>query len=171
MTLLQMMRSLLALNVRERNGDRDHPAIVWAHELCRMGEGVDDEVAWCSSIINLAAALAGRKRSLSAAARSWINTKIGVVFTDRLSFGGVLRTMVGNEDVVLVFKRGAGRGQSGADVLDAPGHVAVFVNYIETQPHAVQVIGGNQSNQMTETWMPVEDLIAIVVIDQVKKQT
>lgn len=164
MTLLAMMRRLLELKVTERSGDRDHPAIQWAHELCRLGESVADEIAWCSSIINLAAALTGYRRSRSAAARSWLNGQLGALVTDRSLFASTMRRLRGNENVVLIFKRGSGRGQLGADVLDAPGHVAVFLDYFDSRLHEVQVIGGNQSNAMTETWMPIDTLIGILVV-------
>lgn len=168
MNILSMMIRLFTLGVTERAGNRQHPAIQWAHELCKMGEGVADEIAWCSSVINLSAALSQRKRSKSAAARSWLDKSLGQLITSDTSFREMLRLMnrTGERNGVLVFKRGAGRGQLGADTIDAPGHVAVFAGYdSEVSPDVVNVLGGNQGNKMSFKNMPIEDLIGILIID------
>lgn len=166
MNLLAMMMRLLALGVSERAGDREHPAIQWAHELCKLGERVADEIAWCSSIINLAAALTNRKRSKSAAARSWLNPSLGQLITNRSAFKEMLNLMhsTGEQNAVLVFTRGAGRGMQDASVLDAPGHVAVFASF-NLEAEMVQAIGGNQGNTMSLQWHKLENLIGIVIVD------
>lgn len=167
MTLSAMMWRLRDLKVRERNGDRNHPAIQWAHELCRLGESVADEVPWCSSVVNLAAALTFHRRSESAAARSWLNAQLGILVTNPDLFRETLTRMqrVHEKNGVLVFRRGAGRGQLGADVLDAPGHVAVFDGYqTVVLPDHVDVIGGNQGNAMTVQRYPIADLLGILVV-------
>jgi hypothetical protein len=168
MNLLSMMVRLFSLGVTERAGNRQHPAIQWAHELCKMGEGVADEIAWCSSIINLAAALSQRKRSQSAAARSWLTPSVGQMVTSPSAFKEMLRLMNqgGERNGVLIFKRGTGRGQLGADTIDAPGHVAVFVAYHQdADAEHVNILGGNQGNKMSYQWMPIKDLLGIVIVD------
>lgn len=166
MNIAAMMVRLFALAVTERSGNRQHPAIQWAHELCQMGEGVADEIAWCSSIINLAAALAQRKRSQSAAARSWLSKSLGQLVTSDTAFRDMLRLMNNGHERngVLIFKRGAGRGQLGAETIDAPGHVAVFVTYEQGKDH-VNVIGGNQGNKISYQSMPIADLLGILIVD------
>lgn len=165
-TLSEMMARFLILDVRERIGERDHPAIQWAHELCRMGEGVADEVPWCSSVINLAAALTDYRRSRSAAARSWLNPSLGTLITDRSKFRETLALLesVKEKNAVLIFRRGRGRGRLGADVLDAPGHVAVFESYDAANQWTVLAIGGNQGNTINIQRQPLEDLIGILVV-------
>ncbi len=167
MNLLQMMKRLAKLQVRERAAGRNHPAILWAHELCKMPEGTPDEVAWCSSILNLCAALLNMSRSQSAAARSWIDVSLGTLITDPNTIHAMLdngQLKPGN--VVLIFKRGEGAGQLGWEVKKAPGHVALLENFV--MPDRVIVCGGNQSNMITSTGFPIEDILAALVVKEVQ---
>jgi hypothetical protein len=144
----------------ERPGSNHHPAIVWAHELCKMGQNVGDEVAWCSSILNLICWLLGKPRSLSAAARSWINPSLGTlrVGKDAIDF---LLTVPSPGNIIVVFRRGPGRGQSDHMVLDASGHVAVYDRCDPTKK-SVTVLGGNQSNAFTRATFALGDVIAVL---------
>lgn len=162
MTPLTVMKRFAQLQVRERPGQRNHPAIIWAHELCKMGEGVPDEVAWCSSILNLACAIAGAPRSQSAAARSWLDPSLGELITDP----GVIRFMLRDGQFrpgwdVVIFKRG---NNLGPEVRKGPGHVALYEDFMH--PDRVRVFGGNQSNMLSSAGFLVEDIIAVLRLRQ-----
>ena len=120
--------------VKERPGADSHPFIEWAHELCRIGANVPDEVPWCSSGLNAICFVLGVPRSGSAAARSWL--KVGQsIALDKAEPGDIA-----------VFKRGSGAGAAGKETIIAPGHVAVFDRYDNTTK-LLHVIGGNQGNE------------------------
>lgn len=146
--------------IAERPGSEHHPAIVWSHELARQGRNVADEVAWCSSILNLICWLVGRPRSMSAAARSWINPQLGTLAVGTTDIRFALEAWPAG-DVIVVFKRGTGRGQSDHTVLDAPAHVAIFDRF-DRQLRMVHVLGGNQSNAFTRASFPLGDVIAVL---------
>ncbi len=118
--------------VREVAGQKDHPAIVWAHQLC--GLDAHDETPWCSSFVNLVCWLCRLPRSKSARARSWLRVGISVDDLDP------------EPGDVVILSRGGGE-QPGADVIDAPGHVGFFVGW-EGNDH-VRLLGGNQSDAVS----------------------
>lgn len=110
----------------------------------------DDDTAWCGAFMT-AVVLIGRagdprlpipERSISA--RRWL-TVGAPVRLDRAAAGF---------DVV-VMKRGGGPGP---DVLDAIGHVGLYVRHDETK---VTVYGGNQRNMVCEMDLPITDILGI----------
>ena len=132
----------LAGDIRELPGEQHHPAIQWAHLLCGLGAETPDEIAWCSSGLNLVVWLftkaSGQQvpRSKSAAARSWLALGRPV---------SVEQALAGFDVVIL--KRGVGT-QPGPEVLDAPGHVGLFAGY-DRLTNTVHVLGANQGNAIT----------------------
>lgn len=120
--------------VRERPGKSNHPFIMWGHELCKLPEGTPDEVAWCSSGINVLCFVLGLPRSNSARARSWLNVGSPIALKDA------------QPGDIVCFKRGSGLGNAGPEIIEAPGHVAVFDSYDNTT-RMIHVFGGNQNNQ------------------------
>ncbi len=140
-------------HIQERPGSAHHPFVQWAHELSGMGRGVADEVAWCSSALNALAFLAGLQRSKSAAARSWLT-----IGAPRL--GGLRNAQVGD---IVILKRGTGRGQLGAEVLDAPGHVCLFESY-DIASDRFTGIGGNQQNTWSRASFPAGDVLGVRVL-------
>lgn len=134
--------------IKERPGGLNHPFILWAHELCRLPIGTPDEVAWCSSGINALAFVLGLPRSNSARARSW------------LEVGSEMALVDAQPGDIAIFKRGTGGGSAGPEVIEAPGHVAVFDTY-DSVRRIVNVYGGNQNNQWSAGKFMEESLLGI----------
>lgn len=82
----------------------------------------DDETPWCSIFMNWCAMKAGLQRTGKANARSWLD--IGLVVSE---------PEVGD---IVILKRGDS---------DWQGHVAIYINEIDEY---INVLGGNQSNQV-----------------------
>ena len=109
------------IGVKEYPGPQHNPRIVEYATHTSLG-AKSDEVAWCSSFVNWCMAQAELEGTGSAAARSW------------LTWGVDLKQPV--PGCVAVFKRGADPAQ---------GHVAFYVSHTD---RTVNVLGGNQSNQV-----------------------
>ena len=92
-----------------------------------------DDTAWCSLFANVVVREAGLVGSKSLAARSW------------LDWGKPLSKPV--PGCIVVFKRGNSSWE---------GHVAFYVS--ETKTH-IKVIGGNQSDAVTEASFPKSQLL------------
>lgn len=90
-----------------------------------------DHVPWCSAFLNYVAWLAGAPRSHSLRARSWL--RVGVP----LEIG---QAVVGWDVAVL---RAPGRGQPGAEVIEAPGHVGLYAGH---DAKRIALLGGNQGD-------------------------
>lgn len=145
---LHAIAKRLVGQIRERPGKSNHPFIVWGHELCKLPEGTPDEVAWCSSGINVLCYVLGLPRSGSARARSWLKVGTPIELKDA------------QPGDIAIFKRGGGLGNSGPEIIEAPGHVAVFDFYNEVT-HMINVFGGNQSNQWSAGKFVEESLLGI----------
>ncbi len=116
--------------VAERPGKETHPLIRWWLSLCDgMGDGEDDETAWCSAFVNGMCWEVGAERSHKANARSWLKVGTPVALDDAIP----------GWDVV-VFWRG--------DLDGWQGHVALYAG--RAQNGAVLVFGGNQGNRVCE---------------------
>lgn len=102
--------------MRELTGAKNHPLTVWWHSLCNLRE-TPDEVPWCSSFLNGVAWELRLPRSKSAAARSWLEVGVPIVWG---------KAAPGFDVVIL--KRGEG-DQPGPEVLAAPGHVGLFAGW------------------------------------------
>lgn len=129
--------------VRERPGTQDNAYIQAWLEDAGLPEGSHDEVPWCGAFAKF---IVGRCLGLptpphSASARSWL-----------LAGSPVTEPLRGD---VVVFQRGAA-GQPGPDVIDAPGHVAFFV---EKAPGVVRVVGGNQGNRVSWAVFPSANVL------------
>jgi uncharacterized protein (TIGR02594 family) len=117
----------------EISGPKNNPFILWAHGLCDIKEATD-EIPWCSSFLNAIFWQLRLWRSKSARARSWLAGGMPITLAEAAP----------GFDVV-VFQRGAG-AQPGPDVLDAPGHVALFAGF---DRDVVLALGGNQGDQVS----------------------
>ena len=112
----------------------------------------DDEVAWCSAFVNYICWLLRLPRSKSLAARSWLTIGEAVnLYSAQVGF-----------DVVILKREGA--NQPGPEVLNAQGHVGFFAG--AENPHfsdisSVQILGGNQSDQVNVSSFPVERILGI----------
>jgi uncharacterized protein (TIGR02594 family) len=105
-----------------------------------------DEVPWCSAYLNFCCWLLRLPRSKSLAARSWLGVGRPVALADaRWGFD------------LVVLKRG-GANQPGPEVLDAQGHVGVYVGHSPTQ---VMVLGGNQADTVSVVGCPHERVLGV----------
>lgn len=145
MTLYQLSERLVG-EIVERPGAANHPFVVWCHEST-IGQNTPDDVPWCSSYINRLAWWCRLPRSRSAAARSWL--AIGVPVP-------IEQAQPGANDVVIL-KRGTG-AQPGAEVLDAPGHVGIFMG---VEAGRVRVLGGNQGDAVSLASFPVASVLGV----------
>jgi uncharacterized protein (TIGR02594 family) len=124
------------VGMKEIAGESDNGFITWSHSLCGLGNDQHDEVPWCSSWLNALAWMLRLPRSKSAAARSWLEVGVPVLFPGGPSVG---------YDVVIL-KRGIGI-QPGPEVTrGAPGHVGLYAGI---EGDHVIVLGGNQGNAVS----------------------
>lgn len=128
----------LQSGVREIPGQGTHPRIRAAHAVTTL-KATSDEVAWCSSIMNLWMLEAHQKGTKSAAARSWWH------------WGQKLAKPV--PGAVAVLWRGGSRDPE----VQGPGHVALYVGPGQ-RPGYVTLLGGNQSNAVTLAQFPQRDV-------------
>lgn len=110
--------------VDEISGSADNPRIIEYHQATSL-QATDDETAWCSSFVNWCLLKAGKDRTNSAAARSWLNWGVSIV-TPRLG-------------CVAIFERTSS---------PTAGHVGF---YQSEQNGRILLLGGNQSNQVNIT--------------------
>jgi hypothetical protein len=111
-----------------------------------MGLETSDEVAWCSAFLQHPFWELGLDRSGSARARSWLKMGIGIPLS-----------MAEPGFDVVVFKRGAAP-QPGPEVVEAPGHVAL---YSALNGPLVRVFGGNQGNKAGFARFPIADILEV----------
>jgi uncharacterized protein (TIGR02594 family) len=119
------------LGTAEIPGPRNNPKIVEYHDATELSAN-DDETSWCSSFINWCMAQAGIQGTGSAAARSWLDWGREPA-TDEEYFG-----------CVCVLWRGWPEGWQ--------GHVGILCDWTDD---SVQILGGNQNNQVSRAWFPV----------------
>ena len=109
------------IGVKEYPGPQHNPRIVeYAAHTSLAAKS--DEIPWCSSFVNWCMAQARMKGTGSAAARSW------------LGWGVELKQPV--PGCIAVFRRGSD---------PQSGHVAFYVSHTDK---TINVLGGNQSNQV-----------------------
>ncbi len=131
--------------VMEVPGPEHHPRIVEMHSHTTLNASAwTDEVPWCSSAICLWIddCGLGLHSTKSAAARSWLRWGIHIT--------------VPALGAITVMKRGGG-GQPGANVLDAPGHVGLFID--QPTPNEMTILGANQNNSVSERTYPMDRVL------------
>jgi uncharacterized protein (TIGR02594 family) len=124
--------------------DSNAQIVAWLREVAPWASG--DEIAWCSAFMNHIARLLGLPRPNSLRARSWLAVGKPVPLSEARP-----------EEDVVVFARGRGK-QPGPEVIDAPGHVALFVGLA---PGEVIVLGGNQSDAVTIARFHQADVLGV----------
>lgn len=136
--------------VEEFPGPKDnHPLIQWGHKLCGLGRDVPDEVAWCSSVLQVPCYQLRLPRSKSAAARSWLEVGLPIR----------LEEAEPGFDVVVI-KRGP-EPQPGPEVTKgAPGHVGLFAGY-DSVRKLVTLLGGNQSDAFCLADFPAYQVLGV----------
>ncbi len=140
---LELAREDCKRGIMEIPGPEHHPRIVEAHSRTTLNASTD-EIPYCSSMMCLwiEDCGLGLHSTKSAAARSWLRWGIHISIP---AFGAIT-----------VMKRG-GSGQPGANVLDAPGHVGLFID--QPTPSEVTILGANQSNQVCERTYPADRIL------------
>ena len=122
------------IGTKEIPGEQDNPRIVEYAQATSL-KASDDEVPWCSSLVNWCMMQAGITRTNSAAARSW-------------STWG--RPLVGPAmGCVVVLSRPPN---------PAHGHVAFCVGVVGTD--RIALLGGNQNNQVSVATYPRSRVVA-----------
>ena len=106
----------------------------------------NDETPWCSAFINFLCGIVDIPRTKSLMARSWLGIGMPIDLEN---------AEVGFD--VCIFKRGSGK-QPGADVLNAPGHVALFAGVAGNK---IYVLGGNQGDSVSMRGYPKSRLLGV----------
>lgn len=127
-----IVEALQHYGILEIKGKGSNPDITkWAKELNVEGQYTNDEIPWCGLFVGIVIKRTGRiPVSMPLWARNWVH------------FG--VQAKVPSLGDILVFKRGAG------------GHVGFYIGETED---AYAVLGGNQSNSVTITWILKNRLI------------
>jgi len=124
----------LRRGVAEMPGGDHNERILQYHATTSL-KATEDETPWCSSFVNWCVEHSGYTGTSSARARSW------------LFWGRDIPTP--REGCIVVMQRGAG-AQPGPSVLEAPGHVGIFVGYsVEPGRGGLILLGGNQGNRVS----------------------
>nr|WP_319265328.1 TIGR02594 family protein [uncultured Draconibacterium sp.] len=135
--------ALSQYGVKEIAGERNNMTIVnYAHEAGHTWVD-DDETAWCSIFVDWAAMKAGLERTHKANARSWLNV-------------GEVPAYPQMGDIV-IFRRGNSNWQ---------GHVGIFINIDEDG--LINVLGGNQGNQVSIRLYRDKDLLGFRRLKEIK---
>ena len=132
--------------VHEIPGEQHSPFIQWCLECCGYGPEAPDEIPWCAAFVSRICWICRLPRSKSAAARSWLQVGTAKALPD---------AFIGD---IVVLKRGQGAGQSGPDVLQAPGHVGFYAG---REAGRVLILSGNQSDAVTVARFSVKDILGI----------
>lgn len=123
----------MELGISEIKGEEDNPRIVEYHATTTL-KAQDDETSWCSAFVNWCFSQCGIIGTRAANARSWMN------WGDEL--------LEPKKGCVVVFWR--------EDRKSWKGHVGFYVS--ETETH-IEVLGGNQGNQVSHKYYPKERLL------------
>ena len=130
-TPLQIAQRFIGL--KEMAGTASNPLILAMLQLDTKWVE-DDQVPWCSALLNFVFFLLGLPRSRSLAARSWLLVGQSVPLSD---------AQPGHDVVIL--KRGTGV-QPGPAVIAAAGHVGLYVGQ---DAATVTIVGGNQGDAVS----------------------
>ena len=141
LTAIYLKIAKAEIGTTEIPGPKDNPRIAEYLHATDIGHPYDDndETPWCSAFVNWVVAAAGvklpsiaPKGTRSAMARSW------------LKWGTEIKTPI--PGAIVIFRRGK----------PPQGHVAFVV---EKQGSRLLVVGGNQSDAVTQATYPLEDVL------------
>lgn len=130
------------LGMKEVPGHQSNPAILAMLKM-DMQWPKDDATPWCSAFANWVAFNMGLERTKSLRARSWLTVGTPVSLDEA------------DGNTVVIFSRGRGK-QPGPEVINAPGHVAFFLEYVHGSIH---VIGGNQGDKVSKKRYPTSRVL------------
>jgi len=140
------------MGVCEYPGAEDHPAIQWWLQNAGLGRNQQDEIPWCGAFVgNIAWELDLERPDLPVRARHWLSVGRGEVPLEL--------ARPGFDIVILMRGGGPPEAQPGPGVLNAPGHVGFFTG-LSVEGHVV-LLGGNQSDKVTEATFPRERVLGV----------
>ncbi len=143
--------------VKEIRGGKHDPLVLAAHKYGARAPWFDtDEIPWCSSIACLAAEWCDRIHPGSARARSWL------LVGETLTLDEWIECLRSNDvevarNTMAIFNRG---GPQDPAIIKAKGHVAQLLAY-DPNDDELLVRGGNQSNEVNQTWYKRTDLLGL----------
>jgi len=126
------------VGLREVKGPKHNPDVVQMFADVGHSWVQDDETAWCAAFVGAMLERAGLHSTRSLAARSYQNWGKPVALDDA------------QPGDVVVFSRGDPKGWQ--------GHVGFFVKHVGTH---IEVLGGNQSDQVSVARYPVTRLLGV----------
>jgi len=133
------------LAMAEWPGAKQNPEIVELFENVGHGWVKDDETPWCAAFVGSVLASLGLPHTGKLNARSYT------------SYGSAVKLQEAKPGDIMVFWRGTPSS--------AQGHVAFLV---EIDGNRVKVRGGNQGNKVSDSYYPMERIIAIRRADNVQ---
>ncbi len=138
---LEIARRDMQRGILEIAGRKHHPRILEYHDRTSL-DASTDEVPWCASAVCCWLEESDRSSTGSARARSFL--KWGTRLSEP-AFG-----------CITIIKRG-GRNQPGPDVINAMGHVAIFIDM--NTPTEMTLLGGNQGDRVCERSYSLDRLL------------
>ncbi|CAM1340440.1 C40 family peptidase [Tenacibaculum amylolyticum] len=134
------------IGTTEIPGPQHNPRIVAYAKEAGFDFINDDETPWCSVFMNWVAQKAQLESTKLANARSWLNV-------------GIIVTTPEPGDIVIFWRESPQSYQ---------GHVGIFMGYSQDQSR-IYTLGGNQSNQVSQTALSASQLLGFRRLRPVKK--
>ena len=128
--------ALKELGVQEHIGIAHNPRILEYHQATSL-KASSDEIPWCASFVNWCLREAGLNGTNSASARSFLDWGHDVLLEDA------------KQGDIVVFSRGSN---------PTLGHVGFYAGRTQT---TINVLGGNQSNQVSLAAYPISKLLSL----------
>lgn len=128
--------------IKEIAGKQDNPEVLKYFDFLGFGN-LNDETSWCSAFVNWCVGMAGLPYTKKLYAVSWLDWGVPV---DSPQFGDVV-----------VFWRGAYKGEPIAGSNIMKGHVAFFIT---ARNGWIWVLGGNQGDKVQISAYPETKLLA-----------
>ena len=132
------------VGTKEVGGKMDNPLVLAMLRLDAKWPSADS-VPWCSGFVNWICWHARLPRSKDLRARSWLTVGKGIPL-DKAEPGDII-----------VLQRGGGE-QPGPEIIDAPGHVGFYAGRFN---EFIEVLGGNQSDQVKISRYPANRLLGV----------
>lgn len=138
MNILPYQVALHHIGTKEVSGKNHNTKIIqWFNDMGFDGSKMGDETSWCSLFTNWCCKVSGYQYTGKLWARSWSD------------FPGVKEVNEENVELgdIVVFWRGDYNGDPISGTNIPKGHVGFFMN-IDQDKRFINVLGGNQSNQV-----------------------
>ncbi len=136
------------VGVKEIGGNTDNPQVMAFLNLDNSWPE-HDEVPWCSGFVNYVAWLLRLPRSKSLRARSWLQVGYPIKLEDA------------EKGDIVIFNRG---GPHDPNIIEAPGHVGFLAGIVDDQGVGtafIEVLGGNQGDQVKISRYRESDLLGV----------